>query len=466
MNIIIIGDCMLDIYYNCSSNRIAPEALIPVFKNESIEYKLGGSSNIALNLKSIGCNPILITVCGDDNNYYKFINIINNYNIENYIIKDNKRKTTSKNRIICNNIIYSRFDIENTNDISIDIENKIIEYINSLINNIKIDGIILSDYNKGLLTEKLCRNIIDLCNNNDILTFIDPKVNNINKYKNCTLFKPNLLESSLISDKNNIEEKIIDILQKINCKIVLITLGKDGMLYYDGNSIKKLKNDEDIFCIDATGSGDNVISIFSYYYLLTKDLDKTIKISNFIGSKSIQNIGNYIITLDDIEKFENINNIYFISKNLSLENLYKFRNYFSNKKIVFTNGCFDIIHTAHIKLLKFCKSKGDILVVGLNSDKSIRNIKGNNRPINKEEDRIEFLLLLDFIDYVILFNENTPLNIVSILKPDIMVKGGDYKKEDIIGNEYANEIIIYDYINNKSTSNIINIIKNINYSNI
>jgi D-beta-D-heptose 7-phosphate kinase/D-beta-D-heptose 1-phosphate adenosyltransferase len=335
------------------------------------------------------------------------------------------------------------------------------EHVNDLNTKIKIDGIILSDYNKGLLTENLCKNIIDFSNKNNILTFIDPKVNNINKYKNCTLFKPNLLESSLISDKENIEEKIIDIYKKINSKIVLITLGKNGMIYYNGNTIKKIISSNKINCIDATGAGDSVISIFSYYYLLTKDLDKTIEISNFIGSKSVQKIGNYIVTIDDIKDFENINNLNFISKNLSLESLFKIRDLYYNKKIVFTNGCFDIIHTAHIKLLKFCKSKGDILIVGLNSDKSIKNIKGKDRPINKEEDRIEFLLLLDFIDYVILFNEDTPLNIISILKPDILVKGGDYKKEDIIGKDYVKEIIIYDYINNKSTTNIINKIKDI-----
>lgn len=460
MNIIIIGDCILDIYYESTSNRIAPEALIPVFKNESINYKLGGSSNIALNLKSINCNPILISVCGDDENYFKFINLLNNYNINNFIIKDVKRKTTSKNRIICNNVIYSRFDIENTENIDIDIENKILEYINYLNNKIKIDGIILSDYNKGLLTENLCKKIIDFSNKNNIFTFIDPKVSNINKYKNCTLFKPNLLESSLISDKEKIEDKIIDIFNKINCKIVIITLGKEGMIYYDGNNIKKCSHNKKIDCIDVTGAGDSVISIFSYYYLLYKNLDKSIELSNFIGAKSVEKIGNYIVTLNDIKQFENLNNENFISRNLSLENLSKIKNYNYNKKIIFTNGCFDIIHTAHIKLLKFCKSKGDILVVGLNSDKSIKSIKGNNRPINNENDRIEFLLLLDFIDYVILFDEDTPFNIISILKPDILIKGGDYKKDEIIGKEYAKEIIIYDYIENKSTSNIINIIKN------
>jgi D-beta-D-heptose 7-phosphate kinase/D-beta-D-heptose 1-phosphate adenosyltransferase len=459
MNIIIIGDSILDIYYESSCNRLAPEALIPVFKNESMYYRLGGSSNIALNLKSLGCNPILISICGDDDNYNKFINIINNYNIENYIIKDNMRKTTSKNRIICNNIIYSRFDIEDTFDINLNIENKIIQYIINLNNTKKIDGIILSDYNKGLLTENLCKNIIDFSNKNNILTFIDPKVNNINKYKNCTLFKPNLLESSLISDKENINERIVNIYEKINCKIVLITLGKDGMIYYDGSNIKKIFHKKEINCIDATGAGDNIISIFSYYYLLTNNLDKTIELSNFIGSKAVKKIGNYIITLDDIIEFENINNLNIISKNLNLENLFKIKDYYNNKKIVFTNGCFDIIHTAHIKLLKFCKSQGDILIVGLNSDKSIKNIKGNNRPINNENDRIEFLLLLDFIDHVILFEEDTPYNIISILKPDILVKGGDYKKDDIIGKEFTNEIIIYDYINNKSTTNIINKIK-------
>lgn len=458
MNFIIIGDIMLDIYYISNSNRIAPEALIPVFRNQSIEYKLGGASNVALNLKSLNCNVTIMSIAGNDTNKEKIIELLDKKNIEHHIIIDSERKTTSKNRIICDNIIYSRFDIEDTHNISELIENNILNNFNNLLTNKKIDGIILSDYNKGLLTETLCQQIIELANENNIPTFIDPKVNNIKKYKHCTLFKPNLSESALISDKDCLNEKIIDIYNKINCKIVLITLGKDGMIYYDGITINKISHNSLINCIDATGAGDTIISAFVFYYLISNNIDKTVEFCNFIGAKSVQQIGNYIIPITDIYDFEH--NKKFTNKQLNIIDLVEFRKLNIHRKIVFTNGCFDIIHTAHLKLLKFCKQQGDILVVGLNSDNSIKRLKGDLRPINKEIDRIEFLELLDFIDYIVLFDTDTPYDLLSYLCPDILIKGGDYNVDTIIGKEFAKKIILYNFIEGKSTSNIINKITN------
>ena len=458
MNFIIIGDIMLDIYYISNSNRIAPEALIPVFRNQSIEYKLGGASNVALNLKSLNCNVTIMSISGNDTNKEKIIELLDKKNIEHHIIIDSERKTTSKNRIICDNIIYSRFDIEDTYEIEKEMENKIIQQFLLQINEKKIDGIILSDYNKGLLTETLCQQIIELANENNIPTFIDPKVNNIKKYKHCTLFKPNLSESALISDKDCLNEKIVDIYNKINCKIVLITLGKNGMIYYDGLNVNRISHEKLIQCIDATGAGDTVISTFAYYYVLHNDLFNAVKFSNFIGAKSVQCGGNYVIQINDIYEFEHNNK--FITKLLDIDNLIEFKKLNSHKKIVFTNGCFDIVHTAHLKLLKFCKSKGDILIVGLNSDNSIKRIKGDLRPINCEIDRAEFLQLLDFVDYVVLFSDDTPFNLLSKLQPNILIKGGDYNVESIIGKEFAEEIILYDFIEGKSTSNIIKKINN------
>jgi len=459
MNIIIVGDIILDIYYNSICNRLAPEANIPVFNTKDITYKLGGSANIALNLSKLNINVYLISVSGEDDYNKKIFEILDNNNISHFIITDKNRKTTIKNRIISNNIINTRFDIEDTDDINNDLEIIILNKIKELNSKNKIDGIILSDYNKGVITELNSQNIIEYSNNNNILTFIDPKINNINKYKNCTIFKPNMLESSLISDKNNINEKIIDIFNKINCKIVVITLGKDGMIYYEGKDIITIKENRLYNCIDPTGAGDIVISVLSYYFIKSNNIDLSVKISNYIASKSIEYIGNYCLNINDINEFEIKDLNIFSKKILNISDLESFNKYYLGKKVIFTNGCFDIIHIAHLKLLKYSKSLGDILIVGLNSDDSIKKNKGNSRPINKEQDRIDFLLHLDFIDHVILFNEDTPLNIISIIKPEIIVKGGDYTKDNIVGKEYCKNVIIFNYINNKSTTNIINQIK-------
>ncbi len=454
MNFIVIGDVMIDKYYISNTNRISPEAPIPVFEVKNIEYKLGGAANVTYNLKSLNCDVKIISISGNDKNHEKIIELFDKNNIKNFIFKDISRKTTIKNRIISDNTIYSRFDIEDKHEINDSIETNIFNKIKLLSDINNINGIILSDYNKGLLTEKLCQNIIKFANDKNILTFIDPKINNINKYKNCTLFKPNLSEANLISSKENINEKIIDIYNKINCQIVLITLGKDGMIYYDGKNINYINNyDNNIKCVDVTGAGDSVLSAFVYYYCYTKNIEKSCKFSQFIGKKSVEFMGNYIIKLEDIYDFENNNK--FNSKILNIKDLKEFKNLNKNKKIVFTNGCFDIMHIGHLKLLEFCKKNGDIVIVGLNSDNSIKLLKGEKRPINIENDRIEFLSILNFIDHIVVFEDETPYELLSQLKPNIMVKGGDYNIENIVGREFAEEILIFNFIEGKSTSNII-----------
>jgi D-beta-D-heptose 7-phosphate kinase/D-beta-D-heptose 1-phosphate adenosyltransferase len=226
------------------------------------------------------------------------------------------------------------------------------------------------------------------------------------------------------------------------------------MIGYDGENIINITHDNPINVIDVTGAGDTVMAVFSYIYSFTKDFIFSSKVSNNLAGKSVQSIGNYKFTSEDIILCNKT--IYSYQTNI-IENLRKIHNF-----IVFTNGCFDIVHVGHLKLLKYCKSLGGILVLGLNSDSSIKNLKGEPRPINNESDRIEFIKLLDFVDYIIVFNEMTPLEIIKNIQPDIIVKGSDYCLENVIGREYSKKVLYYDLVENKSTTNIIKKIGNLN----
>jgi len=469
MNILVIGDIMLDINYNSIINRTAPEANIPIYNISDVSYILGGASNVAQNLNYLGVNVDLISVIGND--YYGEImkKKLIEKKIQHYLFED-LRKTTQKHRIFNNNNISVRYDIEDTFDISSELSNKIMNYIMKRQN---IDAIVISDYNKGLLTTQLCKEIIDYANKNNIYTFVDPKIKNVEKYKNCFCFKPNMVECKAITELNeselnetelneskNIDSMFTIIKQKINCKNTVITSGENGI--YINNKSNHITHSEKIDVIDVTGAGDIVLTVITYVYLKTKDLILACKIANSIAGKSVQTIGNYNISNYEIEGYLHSNSIMNMNKIMHDYESDKIQNIKNpNKKIVFTNGCFDILHSAHIKILQFSKKQGDILVVGINSDESIKRFKGSERPINNVDERTNILALFDFIDYLIIFNDDTPYNIIELLKPNILVKGSDYKKEDIIGANLVDDVILFDYIQNKSTTLIVNKIKNL-----
>jgi D-beta-D-heptose 7-phosphate kinase/D-beta-D-heptose 1-phosphate adenosyltransferase len=448
MNIIVLGDIMLDINHICETSRQAPEAPIPIYEIKKTSYILGGAGNVAKNLSNIKTNVEIITVLGDDMYGKKIQEMLDTLNIKNKCYIDNKRNTTQKNRLFYSNKLVNRHDIENTNDIDINIETMIYNYISEKIT--KLDAIIISDYNKGVITEKLCKKIISIANNNSIPTFIDPKLKNINKYSNCFCFKPNMSEAIQLTKETNIDLIFSSIKTHINPNNIIITDGSNGI--YLNNSEINYKHKEEINVIDVTGAGDIALCVLVYIWLLEKDINLGCSIANFICGKSVQYLGNYNLSIHDIYDYYLKDKIIYDYEINKLKYLNKIKQF---NKIVFTNGCFDIIHSAHIKLLNYSKKQGDLLIVGLNSDESIKRLKGSTRPINNINERSELLSSLDFIDYIVIFSDDTPYNILSVLKPNIIVKGGDYTRESIIGKEFVDDIILFNFIDGKSSTNVI-----------
>lgn len=472
MSILVIGDIMLDINYITNVNRIAPEANIPIYNILETKYILGGASNVAFNLNNLNMNVELISIIGDDSQGIIIKDKLDSFNIKNKLFKDKNRHTTQKNRIFLDNKLCVRYDIEDTNEIETNIENDIITYV---LNKQNVLGIIISDYDKGLITEKLSQIIIDYSNKNSIPIFVDPKLKNYMKYKNCFLFKPNIFEAEHITNQTNYENQLNIIKQKINCKHILLTRGKEGMILDSiDNKIEHNNIIDVVDVVDVTGAGDIVMAVLVYNYIKTNNLFESAKLANYIGGKSVKVVGNYNVTINDIDEYyTKFNSSFKILDNKldnkldkiifdnEIDNIKKISLLNSNNKIVFTNGCFDILHSAHIELLQFSKSQGDILVVGLNSDESIKRIKGQERPINDINERSKILSLFSFIDYIIIFNDDTPYNVINILKPNILIKGADYNINNVIGNDLVKEVIFFNLIKEKSSTRIINKIKTI-----
>jgi D-beta-D-heptose 7-phosphate kinase/D-beta-D-heptose 1-phosphate adenosyltransferase len=475
MNVIVIGDIILDINYLSTITRNAPEANhIPVHKIHGVEYVLGGAANVAVNLTRFETNVELISCIGvsgvtsdEDIHFKKLTNILNEKNVNfKLFIDKNKKCITTKNRIIHHNNICARYDIEDDADIGEDISNDIISYIKSKVN---VSAVLISDYNKGVITDYLCSKIISYCNAHDIYTFIDPKIKNIYKYKNCFCFKPNMNESIALTKTTDISNMFSEIKKSLNNTHTIITDGENG-LYVNGVS-NHITHDKKISLVDVTGAGDVVISVLLYCFLtFDKDILTAAVVANYIGGKSVQVLGNYNICLKDIEegykilKLKQHTQEQHTQKKILLDTNIEELESFQNKNVVFTNGCFDIVHSGHLKLLNYCRNQGDVLIVGLNSDDSVKKLKGDARPINSVLERSEFLLDLNIVDYVVVFNDDTPYNIINMIRPKTLVKGGDYCKETIIGSDIVDNVLLYEFIENKSSTRIINKILNAHIS--
>jgi len=460
--IAVFGDIMLDHYLIGDTDRISPEAPIQVVNVENEKYILGGAGNVANNLVHFGADVSLFSVVGNDENEIKMSKILKTLCINSSgVVKDRDRKTTVKSRVISRGQQMIRFDRETTKDISKNILSILIESFSRKINH--FDIVLISDYGKGLVSKELSQEIIKISNQHNIKVLIDPKGFDYSKYQDSYLIKPNRKEAieslNIGTNINEIGQKLI---QKFNIQNVIITLSEDGMKLFQDSDIQEFPTKaKDIF--DVTGAGDTVLASLGFAIASKLPLKEAINFSNSASAVVIGKVGTSTVNFDEILEYEQKENIQVgQSKIKSLEELEEILKN-SNQKIVFTNGCFDILHIGHIKYLEKAKSFGDTLIVGLNSDKSVKKLKGENRPINCEDDRAYLLAGLKSTDFIVIFEEETPLELIKNIRPNILVKGGDYKNKEIVGSEIVDEVQLVDFIDGKSTTNIINKAKKDNY---
>ena len=433
-NILIIGDVMLDEYWLGSSNRISPEAPVPVVKVEKKDFRVGGAGNVALNLCKFNPKVCLISTVGKDMDGKIIKKILNSKKIKFIFKEKSSCKTIKKLRIFTQNRQMIRLDFENKKE---NYELELNEQIKQQIRKSKL--IILSDYGKGSLVN--VKKIIKYAKLKSKEIIVDPKGSDFFKYSEASILTPNINEFTevvgKVKDQTELVKKAKILINKINLKGILITQGKEGMTFVSKkNVIFKNSLAQDVF--DVSGAGDTVIATFSAYLNMGKTLDEAMEKANIAASIVIKKLGTATANKQEIEKIYNKKNKIFDSKYLkSNSKILQTVNFLKsqNQKIILTNGCFDIIHLGHISLLEKAKKFGDYLIVALNSDRSVKNLKGKTRPINKVAARIKVLTALKCVDFVVVFNELTPLNIINIIRPDVLVKGGDYKIKNIIGSD-------------------------------
>lgn len=452
-NILVIGDLMIDEYLIGGTNRISPEAPVPIVNIHDEKLVLGGAGNVINNLLAFGINADILSVIGNCKNADILYKLLENKGINtDYLISEKNRVITKKTRILASTQQIVRYDKETTraiSDISADALFKIFK------TNIKTYGvIILSDYGKGVLTHKLTVNIIALANKENVKVLVDPKGRDYTKYTGAYLLTPNKKEATHATNIN-LDKNLLEGLKKLkttfNLSVSIITLSKNGIALFDDKLKIYPTTVKEVY--DVTGAGDTVIAAIAYKLANLKSIGEAITFANLAASIVVGKIGAATASLDEINAkkshIKTVTEINTIVKKAKQQ----------HKKIVFTNGCFDILHLGHVTYLEKAKALGDILIVAINTDESVKSIKGHNRPINPEFDRAYILKSLKSVDYTVLFNESTPYELIKIIKPDILVKGADYKNKEVVGSDIAKNVIFIDFVEGKSTTLIINSIQ-------
>ncbi len=465
-NILVIGDLMIDHYLWGKCDRISPEAPVQIVDITKETTFLGGAGNVVNNLVSLDANVTVLSVVGDDNNAQELISMLDNIDIQHYLILDETRKTTKKSRIIASNHQVVRYDNEIKTPINEECEQLLVIKMLELMN--RFDIVLVSDYGKGVITKELMHKIIFIANGSDKKVLVDPKGDDYGKYIGAYLLTPNKKEASLATNiQIDSEQSLFDTLKALQnqaaLKVPMVTLSEDGIAILDENNqiIKKPTVAREVF--DVTGAGDTVLASLGYALATNHDIQYAIEFANLAAGVVVGKLGSATATLEEIEEYKSSLHKSSIESHIkTFDEIEKTvqRLKSKNKKIVFTNGCFDILHKGHISYLDIAKSYGDVLIVGLNSDESVKRLKGENRPINSQDDRGYLLAALESVDYVVNFEEDTPYELIKIIQPDILVKGADYQGQTVVGSDIAKEVRLVTFIDGCSTTNIIEQIKN------
>lgn len=469
-NILVVGDLMIDHYLWGSCNRISPEAPVQVVDVSSETSVLGGAGNVINNLISLGANVSILSVIGDDESGNELKSMLEKQNVNASLVVEKNRETSRKTRLMASKSQVVRYDKESKDSISPQSVQELYEKFLEKIGAVQtIDVILLSDYAKGVLTFDLVSKIITTANKKGIKVLVDPKGDDYAKYKGAYLLTPNKKEAEIaskikIEDQKTLTKCLKKLKKEASMIISLVTLSEGGIAFLQNDRVS-IKSTVAKEVYDVTGAGDTVLASLGFAIGLGNNIEASVEFANLAAGVVVGKLGSATVTMDEIQEYKSsllkssielqiktIDEIEKISKRLKSR----------NKKLVFTNGCFDILHKGHVSYLNIAKSFGDVLILGLNSDPSVKRLKGEDRPINTQDDRAYILSSLKCVDYVVIFDEDTPYELIKKVQPNILVKGADYELKNIVGVDIADETKLVEFVNGISTTKTIERIKKAN----
>lgn len=464
--ILCIGDVMLDRFIYGTVERISPEAPIPVFSIREERSMLGGAGNVARNLTSLGAHTTFLSVIGNDKTGHELIAMIGAEPLANpYLVTENGRISTTKTRFVAGMQQVLRADREIHAAITQATTERILDTARKEIQ--AHDVMLLSDYAKGLLTSDIVRELIAMAQGHGKPVLVDPKSRDFGLYEGATLISPNLHELANAAGVDvKSEADIIAAGRRLMADHaianMLITRSRDGMLLLseDGANHPIPVRAQEV--ADVSGAGDTAIATLTLMIAAGASLIEAAQLANLAAGIVVGRLGTAVVTPQDLktalfaeERSDGVHKILPIdSAGAQAEQWRR-----DGKKVGFTNGCFDLMHSGHLALLSQARSQCDRLIVGLNSDASVKRLKGETRPVNGEIERALMLAALSAVDMVVIFEEDTPLQILEQIRPDLLIKGSDYQKHEVVGYElvesYGGSVLLVPLKPGYSTTNLI-----------
>ncbi len=462
--VLVVGDLMLDRYWQGSATRISPEAPVPVVHIQGSEDRVGGAGNVAFNLSSLGARADVIGYCGNDEAGDSLIGLLTRAGIGCSVLRLDHFPTVTKLRVLSRHQQLIRLDFE---DSLFDVDSTAL--LESFNRQIEYAGIVvLSDYGKGTLAS--VSKMIELCNAAGKRVLVDPKGNNFDKYQGADLLTPNLAEFEAVvghcNNQHELEEKGKILLERLNLGALLVTRGEHGMSLLQPGLPPFHLPTKAVEVFDVTGAGDTVISVLAAALAAGCRLPEATMLSNFAAGIVVGKLGAASVSKEELDYALSGSKAWqrgVIDLDGLVESMQKARS--SGEKIVLTNGCFDILHPGHVHYLQQAKALGNRLVVLVNSDASVKRLKGHGRPVNALGHRMAMLEALECVDWVAAFDEDTPRDAICKLLPDVLVKGGDYSDiTTIAGHDcviaHAGEVRVLNFVEGFSTTGIIESIRN------
>ena len=457
-NITVIGDVMLDRFWSGASRRVSPEAPVPVVNVSGQEDRAGGAGNVAVNLAELGVTVSLVGLCGDDEHARALRSCVESAGVR-WNVMPCKADTIVKLRVLSRNQQLLRMDFERTlapfaNDL-------FLRYAQQHLAD--ADLVILSDYAKGTL--ELVQPLLAYCREAGKRTLVDPKGADFERYRGATLMTPNLSELEAVVGPCDTDEALVEKAGNLRASLeldaILVTRSEAGMtlIERDGPAQHLTASAQEVF--DVTGAGDTVIAVMAGGLSAGLSMADAARYANHAAGVVVAKLGTASVTPEELEHAISDRDLDSFDRRPSedevLSRLAKCRA--AGQRIVMTNGCFDLLHPGHIRYLQQAAKLGDLLLVAVNDDDSVRRLKGAGRPVNTVEDRMAVLAALEAVDFVLPFSENTPARLIDVVAPDTLVKGGDYTVEQIAGHESVlargGDVIILDFVPGHSTTEMI-----------
>ncbi len=461
--VMVIGDLMLDRFVYGEVERISPEAPIPVIRVGSEESMLGGAGNVVRNLIALGAEVCFAAVVGDDQIGRDLIEMVGEErSVEPYLLVERGRRSTTKVRYVAGGQQLLRADRETERAIEDATRARIIDIVATELDD--MDALILSDYAKGVLTDDVVEAVISAARDADVPVIVDPKSHDFTRYRGATALTPNRRELSLAARMMaETDAEVIaaatSVMADAEADYLLVTRSSDGMSLIGNDGSATHFAAEALEVYDVSGAGDTVVATFAVALARGLSPEIATRVANLAGGIVVGKTGTAVVDLDDLHHARHsqefsLNETKVVSADKALEMTRRWKS--QGKQVGFTNGCFDLLHPGHVSLLRQARSHCDRLVVGLNSDRSVKALKGEGRPVQNEPSRAQVLASLADIDLVVVFDEDTPLALIERLRPDILVKGADYTVEEVVGaaevQAYGGTVVLAELTEGQSTT--------------